>query len=139
MEWAFSGAASSGDSRRRAVEAFQSVLLYGMSHDGTVVAVVPVLVIRMLTDGQPALRCGARVLPGSTRTSGARCGARRGAKGSAAHGWTEARVCTLLLNNVGGKLCLDLKLHGAFHAAAHGGGREREIPARARRREENVS
>ena len=56
-----------------------------MSHDGTVVAVVPVLVIRMLTDGQPALRCGARVLPGSTRTSGARCGARRGTKGSAAH------------------------------------------------------
>jgi len=35
----------------------QSVLLYGMSHDGTVVAVVPVLVIRMLTtDNQ---RCTA--------------------------------------------------------------------------------
>ena len=37
----------------------------------------------------------------------------------------EARVCTLLLNNVGGELCLELKLHGAFHAAGHGGGRER--------------
>ena len=32
----------------RAVEAFQSVLLYGMSHDGTAVAVVPVLMIRMM-------------------------------------------------------------------------------------------
>ena len=47
----------------------------------------------------------------------------------------EARVRTLLLINVGGEVCLDLKLNGAFHAAAHGGGREREIPARARRRE----
>ena len=45
----------------RAVEAYQSVLLYGMSHDGTAVAVVPVLVIRMLTtDNQhctAALEC----------------------------------------------------------------------------------
>ena len=63
-----------------------------MFRDGAVVAVVPVLVIRMLTDGQPALRCGARVLPGSTRTSGARCGARRGAKGSAAHAGRGARL-----------------------------------------------
>ena len=47
----------------------------------------------------------------------------------------EARVRTLLLINVGGEVCLDLKLNGAFHAAAHGGGREREMPARARRRE----
>ena len=109
-----------------------------MSHDGTVVAVVPVLVIRMLTtDNQ---RCAAALecyqeAP-ELRVQGA---GRDVVLKEVRLTLDEARVCTLLVNNVGNKLCLDLELHGAFHAAAHGGGREREIPARARRREENVS
>ena len=108
-----------------------------MSHDGTVVAVVPVLVIRMLTtDNQ---RCAAALecyqeAP-ELRVQGA---GRDVVLKEVRLTLDEARVCTLLLNNVGNKLCLDLKLHGAFHAAAHGGGREREIPARARRREDYV-
>jgi hypothetical protein len=105
-----------------------------MFRDGAVVAVVPVLVIRMLTtDNQ---RCAAALecyqeAP-ELRVQGA---GRDVVLKEVRLTLDEARVCTLLLNNVGNKLCLDLKLHGAFHAAAHGGGREREIPARARRRE----
>ena len=48
-------------------------------------------------------------------------------------------LCILLFNNGEGKLCLDLKLHGALQAVAHGGGGEREVPARARLCDELVS
>ena len=119
----------------RAFEAYQSVLPYGMSHDGTVVAVVPVLVIRMLTDGQPALRCGARVLPGSTRTSGARCGARRGAKGSAAHAGRRRAFASCSSATWRARCASISSCTVISNAAAHGGGGEREVPARARRHE----
>lgn len=122
----------------RAVEAYQSVLPYGMSHDGTVVAVVPVLVIRMLTDGQPALRCGARVLPGSTRTSGARCGARRGADGTATHAGRR-RAFAPCFKTTWRASCASISGCTVLsNAAAHGGGGEREVPARARRHEDYV-
>ena len=51
--------------------------------------------------------------------------------------WTEARACTLLLNNVEGKLCLDRKLRCSTWRGSGRGG-EREVPARARRREDYV-
>ena len=49
----------------------------------------------------------------------------------------EARVCTLLLNNVEGKLCLDRKLRCSTWRGSGRGG-EREVPARARRRKDSV-
>jgi hypothetical protein len=113
------------------VRSDQSVLLYGMSHDGTVVAVVPVLVIRMLTSDNQ--RC-AEALESATRkhqnfgckVRGAtwcyrKCGSR----------WTEARVCILLFSNVEGEVCLDRKLHGALQ---RGGGARRWRRTRRRKR-----
>ena len=76
----------------RAVEAYQSVLPYGMSHDGTVVAVVPVLVIRMLTTDNQRCAAALECYQEAPELSGARCGARRGAKGSAAHAGRGARL-----------------------------------------------
>ena len=82
-----------------------------MFRDGAVVAVVPVLVIRMLTtDNQ---RCAAALecyqeAP-ELRVQGA---GRDVVLKEVRLTLDEARVRTLLLINVGGELCLELKLHG---------------------------
>ena len=86
----------------RAVEAYQSVLPYGMSHDGTVVAVVPVLVIRMLTTDNQRCAAALECYQEAPELSGARCGARRGAKGSAAYAGRGARSHPAL-NQRGGR------------------------------------
>jgi hypothetical protein len=90
-------------------------------------------------DGQPALCCGARVLPGSTRASGARCGARLGAEGSAAHAgprraFVFCSLATLRASCASTASCTVL----SNAVAAHGGGGERDVPARARRRRDYV-
>ena len=119
----------------RAFEAYQSVLPYG---------IVPRRHRRRgraragdkdADDGQPALRCGARVLPGSTRTSGARCGARRGAKGSAAHAGRRRAFASCSSATWRARCASISSCTVISNAAAHGGGGEREVPARARRHE----
>ena len=103
----------------RAVEAYQSVLLYGMSHDGTAVAVVPVLVIRMLTtDNQ---RCTRKHQNFGCKVRGAtwcytKCGSRL----------TEARACTLLFSNVEGEVCLDFSSCTVLSNAAAADAAEKE-------------
>ena len=91
----------------RAVEAYQSVLLYGMSHDGTAVAVVPVLMIRMMLtkDNQRcagALECYQEAP--ELRVQGA---GRAVVVKELRLKPDEARVCILLFSNVEGKLCLE--------------------------------
>ena len=107
-----------------------------MFRDGAVVAVVPVLVIRMLTaDNQ---RCVAALesyqeAP-ELRVQGA---GRAVVLKELRLKPDEARVCILLFSNVEGKLCLDRKLRCSTWRGSGRGG-EREVPARARRREDYV-
>ena len=122
----------------RAVEAYQSVLPYGMSHDGTVVAVVPVLVIRMLTTDNQRCAAALECYQEAPELSGARCGARRGAKGSAAHAGRRRAFASCSSATWRARCASISSCTVISNAAAHGGGGEREVPARARRHEDYV-
>ena len=96
-----------------------------MSHDGTVVAVVPVLVIRMPDNQRCAAALESYQEAPELRVQGA---GRAVVLKELRLKPDEARVCILLFSNVEGKLCLDRKLRcSTWRGSGRGGERARVL------------